>query len=162
MQNFPIIFLIHFRLNQGCQIFLDTTYQNKGKYTKLPQHIKDHKIYHNIPNDLKIFQMTIKYTSIFHSKALQNWSKLGFLDWKQTIWQPWPERRVCQTCAFFRSKKSFQRSTLENVRLIFYLFLSAQSSRDDFNATFHCCHRLQLMSSINMSDFDKYVQLGLK
>jgi hypothetical protein len=26
-----------------------------------------------ISNDRKIFQMTIKYTSIFHSKALQNW-----------------------------------------------------------------------------------------
>jgi hypothetical protein len=31
---------------QGCQIFLDTTYQNEGKYTKLPQH----------------YQMVIKYT----------------------------------------------------------------------------------------------------
>jgi hypothetical protein len=25
-------------LRQGCQIFLDTTYQNEGKYTKLLQH----------------------------------------------------------------------------------------------------------------------------
>jgi hypothetical protein len=32
--------------------------------------------------------MTIKYTSIFHYKALQNLPKLGFLVWKQTIWQP--------------------------------------------------------------------------
>jgi hypothetical protein len=33
--------------------------------------------------------VTIKCTSIFHSKALQNLPKLGFLVWKQTIWQPW-------------------------------------------------------------------------
>jgi hypothetical protein len=26
------------RRHQGCQIFLDTIYQNKGKYTTLPQH----------------------------------------------------------------------------------------------------------------------------
>jgi hypothetical protein len=32
--------------------------------------------------------MIIKYTSIFHSKALQNLPKLRFLVWKQTIWQP--------------------------------------------------------------------------
>jgi hypothetical protein len=32
--------------------------------------------------------MTIKYTSICHSTALQNFPKLEFLFWKQTIWQP--------------------------------------------------------------------------
>jgi hypothetical protein len=32
----------------------------------------------NIPNDRKIFQMTIKYSSIFQSEALQNFPKLGF------------------------------------------------------------------------------------
>jgi hypothetical protein len=31
----------------------------------------------------------VKYTSIFHSKALHNLPKLGFLVWKQTIWQRW-------------------------------------------------------------------------
>jgi hypothetical protein len=31
----------------------------------------------------------IKYINIFRSKALQNLPKLGFLVWKQTIWQPW-------------------------------------------------------------------------
>jgi hypothetical protein len=31
-----------------------------------------------MPNDRKIFQMTITYTSIFHSKALQNLPKLFF------------------------------------------------------------------------------------
>jgi hypothetical protein len=33
--------------------------------------------------------MVIKYTKIFHSKTVQNLPKLGFLVWKQTIWQPW-------------------------------------------------------------------------
>jgi hypothetical protein len=32
--------------------------------------------------------MTIKYTNIFLSKALQNLSKLGFLVWNWTVWQP--------------------------------------------------------------------------
>jgi hypothetical protein len=61
---------------QGCQIFLDTMYQNVIKDTKLPQH---YQMALNIPNDRKLFQMTIKYTSIFQSKALQNLPKLGFL-----------------------------------------------------------------------------------
>jgi hypothetical protein len=30
----------------------------------------------------------IKYTKIFYYKAHQNLPKLGFLVWKQTIWQP--------------------------------------------------------------------------
>jgi hypothetical protein len=33
--------------------------------------------------------MSIKYTNIFHCKALQNIPKFGFLGWKHTIWQPW-------------------------------------------------------------------------
>jgi hypothetical protein len=32
--------------------------------------------------------MTIKYTNIFHSKAIQNLPKFGFLVRKYTIWQP--------------------------------------------------------------------------
>jgi hypothetical protein len=35
--------------------------------------------------------MAIKYT-ILHCKTLQNLTKLGFLVWKYTIWQPWRER----------------------------------------------------------------------
>jgi hypothetical protein len=56
---------------QGCQIFLGTTYQNGGKYTKLPQ---------NIPtvHKCKIDQMSIKYTSIFHCKTLQKLPKFEF------------------------------------------------------------------------------------
>jgi hypothetical protein len=59
---------------QGCQIFLDTIYQNERKYTKLPQHF---------PNGHKIHQMTLKYSkrpenilafSILRpSKSYPNW-----------------------------------------------------------------------------------------
>jgi hypothetical protein len=69
------------------RFFLVQTYQNGEKYTKWRQ---------TIPNDHKIYQMAVnyskrslnRYTNIFHSKALQNLPKLGFLVWKQTIWQP--------------------------------------------------------------------------
>jgi hypothetical protein len=37
--------------DQGCQIFLSTTYQNGGEYIKLPQ---------NIPNVHKVYQMAVK------------------------------------------------------------------------------------------------------
>jgi hypothetical protein len=52
--------------------FLLTQYTKTGKkYTKLPTgHIK---------NGRKIFQMTLKFTNIFYSNALQNVPKLGFL-----------------------------------------------------------------------------------
>jgi hypothetical protein len=33
--------------------------------------------------------MVTKYDNIFLSQALQILPKLGFLVWKQTIWQPW-------------------------------------------------------------------------
>jgi hypothetical protein len=45
----------------------------------------------HIPNVHKIFQMARKYFTIFQSQALQNLPKLGFLVWKQTIWQPCSE-----------------------------------------------------------------------
>jgi hypothetical protein len=56
------------------RFFLVQTYQNGKKYTKGPQTIPE-----IIPNGLKIFQIFIKYNSIFHSKALQNVTKVGFL-----------------------------------------------------------------------------------
>jgi hypothetical protein len=62
-------------VNQGCQIFLETTYQN-GK---------------NIPNDHKMYQTAIKYTicpknrqnghkntNSFHCKTFQNLPKFVF------------------------------------------------------------------------------------
>jgi hypothetical protein len=37
--------------------------------------------------------MALKYTNIFHFKALQNWPKFGFFVWKYAIWQPWSDGR---------------------------------------------------------------------
>jgi hypothetical protein len=62
-------------LEQGCQIFLGSKYQNWEKFTKLPQNIPNyHKIYQittkyaklpqNIPNYHKIYQITTKYTKL--------------------------------------------------------------------------------------------------
>jgi hypothetical protein len=61
--------------DQGCQMFLDTIYQNGGKYTtKLPNGNKMYQI-----AEIYLFQMTKEYTDLFHSKALQNLPKIGFL-----------------------------------------------------------------------------------
>jgi hypothetical protein len=45
-----------------------------------------HKLYQNC---YKIYQTAVEYTNIFHCKTLRNLPKLGFLDRKYTIWQPW-------------------------------------------------------------------------
>jgi hypothetical protein len=58
-----IIFKQLFMQYQGCQIFLGATYQNWGKYTK--KTAKYSKWLQNIP-------LLIKYTKIFHFKAVQN------------------------------------------------------------------------------------------
>jgi hypothetical protein len=78
----------------------------------------------NISNIDKIFQMAVKYINLTQSKTLQNLPKLGFLVWKQTIWQPWShhanklesgaiqmnkisDSNLCQGCqiVYFRAKK---------------------------------------------------------
>jgi hypothetical protein len=52
------------------------------KHTKLWKiYLNYHKLYQTAINNSKwpkIFRMGIKYTNIFHSKALQNLPKLGF------------------------------------------------------------------------------------
>jgi hypothetical protein len=60
------------------RFFLVQKYQN-GK--NIPNDRKPYKttINYSILNDSKLFQMAIKYTNIFHSKALHNLPKLGFL-----------------------------------------------------------------------------------
>jgi hypothetical protein len=57
-------------MKQGCQIFLGTNIPKLEKYTKGPQ---------TTPNGDKFYQMAVKYTNIFHSMALQNIPKVGFL-----------------------------------------------------------------------------------
>jgi hypothetical protein len=44
---------------QGCQIFHGTKYQNGEKYVHIPQ---KYQMTVNIPNDRKIYQVTVKYT----------------------------------------------------------------------------------------------------
>jgi hypothetical protein len=94
----------------GCQIFLGTTYQNGGKYTKLPQNIPNASghtmlntpvLVQNIPNYHKISQLATKYTKwtenlpngrkIYRHLPLQdppNFAQIGIFCLK-TIWQPW-------------------------------------------------------------------------
>jgi hypothetical protein len=58
-------------VNQGCQIFRGTTYQNGIKYNKWKQNIpNDNQIYQNISIGHKIYQ--------HYSKDPQNITKLGF------------------------------------------------------------------------------------
>jgi hypothetical protein len=63
-------------LEQGCQIFISTKYQNlkmTTKYTKWPLTIR---------NVGKIDQMAAKFTNIFHCKTLQNFTQIGILGLK--------------------------------------------------------------------------------
>jgi hypothetical protein len=58
---------------------------------------------YNVPKRWKYYQMMTQYTKwpqirrkktkIFYSKALQILPKLGFMEWKYSIWQPCPQRR---------------------------------------------------------------------
>jgi hypothetical protein len=58
------------------RFFLTQCTKTEENYTKLPQH---YQIATALPNGHKIYQMSIKHTSIFQSKALQNLPKSGFL-----------------------------------------------------------------------------------
>jgi capsule polysaccharide export protein KpsC/LpsZ len=70
-----------------------------------------------MPNDSKIFQMAIKTTSVFHSKAPKNLPKLEFLVWKRTIWQPWLKLQKCAiiqktVVTYVRHSKLLQKSSV--------------------------------------------------
>jgi hypothetical protein len=65
-------------LEQGCQICLGPNTPKREKHTKGLQTIPN-GLKLDESNGLKIFQINIKYDNIFHSKALQNVPKLGFL-----------------------------------------------------------------------------------
>jgi hypothetical protein len=108
------------------------------QYTKwLQNYRRHHKIY---PNVVKYSKWPDRYTNIFNSKVLQSIPNLGFLVWKETIWQPWASSeggfvwptskysvyRLIKIQAFddWRKKtgmKSFLLSTLEFVRTNFVL-----------------------------------------
>jgi hypothetical protein len=82
-------------LQQGCQIFLGPNIPRREKYNKWPQ---------TIPNGHKLYQMDIKYSKWslnIPAFTIQRPSKifpnLGFLVWKQTIWQPFDSLRSSPT-----------------------------------------------------------------
>jgi hypothetical protein len=58
--NLASFLVSHGNHNQGCQIYLDTIYQNGGKFTKLPEHyqmvVRYTKWPLNTPDDHKIYQ----------------------------------------------------------------------------------------------------------
>jgi hypothetical protein len=57
---------VFFTVDQGCQIFIGTKYQNGDKYTKLPQ---------NKTNDHKVYQMTVKFGN------LENFTSIWYILW---------------------------------------------------------------------------------
>jgi hypothetical protein len=73
-------------LEQACQIFLTQLTETRENIPNYYNKTKWPKIYQmtvNIPNDHKIYQ---HFPSWGPPKF---YPKLGFLVWKQTIWQPW-------------------------------------------------------------------------
>jgi hypothetical protein len=96
----------------------------EGEYTKLPL---NYQMAINIPNNGNISQMDKKYADIFHSKALQNLPKVGFLVWKHAIWQPCvrlPPKscpsRVAALMDLFRPKIDVTISIRANLLIIIY------------------------------------------
>jgi hypothetical protein len=55
---------------QGCQIFLETIYQNGGKYTKLPN---DHKVYPKAVIYSKWTKNIQSFSNLRPSKIYPNW-----------------------------------------------------------------------------------------
>jgi hypothetical protein len=100
---------------QGCQIFLVLTYQKYSKkttnYSKWSQ---------NIPIAHEIYQVSIKFNKIILLQAFQNISKLGFLVWKYTIWQPWSRAATAGASQFVRMIRSPKAAVLN--RFVHMLF----------------------------------------
>jgi hypothetical protein len=65
---------------RGCQIFLDSAYQNIPNIPKqgkmYPKAIKYPRQPQNIPIGRKVDQMAIKQTNIFHCKTLQKFTQI--------------------------------------------------------------------------------------
>jgi hypothetical protein len=73
--------------DQGCQIFLGPNIPKREKYNKWSQAItNDHKLYQIAIKCSKWSKNIPTFTIQWPSKMYPN---LGFLVWKQTIWQPW-------------------------------------------------------------------------
>jgi hypothetical protein len=85
----------------------------------LVQYTKNRKIIHRATKKLpdvhhmyqictyKIYQMVVKNTKSFLSKALKNIQEAVFLVWKYAIWQPcnWRERKCQQHCSQMKRKQ---------------------------------------------------------
>jgi hypothetical protein len=92
-------------VNKGQMSVVDY-YERQVRLTRLPDFSwhnipkrgKRYQIATKLPNGRNIFKIAKENTNLFHSKALQNLSKLRFLVWKRTIWQPWTRRRYNQGC----------------------------------------------------------------
>jgi hypothetical protein len=83
---------------QGWQISLGSWHQNRKKMYQMNTQCPTWS--YNIPYVQKIFQMSIIYINLYQSENLKKFPKLGFLVWKQTIWQP------CSVLYSWRTNKS--------------------------------------------------------
>jgi hypothetical protein len=58
---------------QGCQIFIDTIYQNGGKYTKITT---------TLPNGHKVYQMAVKYSKLVNVLTYSSlWPSRNYPNW---------------------------------------------------------------------------------
>jgi hypothetical protein len=86
----------------------------------VPNEHKSYQMVIKCPTYPKIFQMAKKYFNIFQSKALQNLPELGFLVWKQTIWQPWCRYILLDNCEDFPSlgRNCFRRKFWRKLQFV--------------------------------------------
>jgi hypothetical protein len=104
-----------------------------GKYTKLPQHIPI--VYKIIPNGRKIYQMSVKYTNIFHCKTHQNLPIFDF--WFENI--PSGRDLVCRyihTYIVASSERTPNRYICEEVQFTLSEQLLLEEVRSKIAATF--------------------------
>jgi hypothetical protein len=75
-QNFACL-RVRVEMEPGCQIVLGPNIPKRENYTKMTTNCTTWALH--VRNSRKLFQMDLKYTIIFHSKALQIKPKLGIL-----------------------------------------------------------------------------------
>jgi hypothetical protein len=77
------------RQTQGCQIFLDTIYQTKGKYTKSPLKFKwSYNILHTYINDRKKIKMAMEYTNLYSFQGPPKSTRIGIFGLKLASGNP--------------------------------------------------------------------------
>jgi hypothetical protein len=60
----------------------------------------------------------IKYTNIYHSKALQNIPKLWLLVWKHTVWQPCLEKRFSKIISKFFTQRPTRKDVFKKASIV--------------------------------------------